>query len=91
MDMLHTTEVMAIFVIFCLFWPQIWLAWQCPFIPCNQKCLVWIGRPRIPTVISNDILAIFYRNALYEFIAILVPNLFAVVTVLVLCEQECHR
>jgi len=21
MDMLHTTEVMAIFVIFCLFWP----------------------------------------------------------------------
>jgi len=37
MDMLHTTEVMAIFV---FFWPilaKIWLPWQRPLDPCNQK------------------------------------------------------
>ena len=45
MDMLHTTEVMAIFV----FWhilPKIWLPWQRPLDPCNQKCFLCIGRPQ---------------------------------------------
>ena len=58
MDMLHTTEVMAIFVIF---WPIVaknWLPWQYPLVPCHQECLVWIGRPRKPPVISNHILVI---------------------------------
>ena len=81
MDMLHTSEVMAIFVIFFgLFWPilaKIWLPWQRPLDPCNQKCLHWIGRPQKTTVISNHILAISHRNA---FIAILVPKLVAMVT-----------
>jgi len=63
MDMLHTTEVMAIF---CYFWPilaKMWLPWQRPIDPCNQKCLLWIGRPRKPRVIRNHILAISHRNA----------------------------
>ena len=32
-------------------------------ISCNQKCLLWIGRPRKPPVISNHILAICCRNS----------------------------
>jgi len=31
--------------------------------PCNQKCLLWIGRPRKPPVISNHILAISCRDS----------------------------
>jgi len=56
---------------FCDFWPilaKIWLPWQRPLDPCNQKCLLWIGRPRKPPVVSNHILAISHRNA---FICIL--------------------
>ena len=51
---------------FCDFWPilvKIWLPQQRPLDPCNQKCLLWIGRPRKPPVISNHILAIFHKNA----------------------------
>ena len=77
MDMLHTTEVMANFVIFWPILAKIWLPWQRPLDPCNQKCLLWIGRPRKPLVISNHILAISHRNA---FMAILVPKLVAMVT-----------
>jgi len=68
---------------FCDFWPifaKIWLSWQRPLDPldpCNQKCLLWIGRPRKPPVISNHILVISCRNA---FIAILVPKLVAMAT-----------
>ena len=53
------------------------MPWHCPLDPCNQKCLLWIGRPRKPPVISNRILAISHR---YAFIAILVPKLVAMVT-----------
>ena len=77
MDMLHTTEVMAIFVIFWPILAKIWLPWQRPLDPCNQKCLLCIGRPRKPPTISNRILVISHRNA---FIAILVPKLVAMVT-----------
>ena len=63
MDMLHTTEVMAIFVIFWPILAKIWLPWQRPLDPCNQKCLLQIGRPRKPRVISNHILAISHTNA----------------------------
>jgi len=59
MDMLHTTEVMAIFVIFLA---KIWLPWQRPLDPCNQKCLLRIGRPRKPPVISNHVIVISRRN-----------------------------
>jgi len=48
------------------FWPilaKTWLPWQRPLDPCNQRCLLWIGRPRKPPVISNHILAISHRNA----------------------------
>jgi len=51
---------------FVFFWPtfaKIWLPWQRPLNPCNQKCLLWIGRPRKPPVISNHILVISHRNA----------------------------
>jgi len=47
--MLHTTEVMVIFVIF---WPILAKIWLDPW---NQKCLLWIGRPRKPPVIRNCI------------------------------------
>ena len=63
MDMLHTTEVMAIFVIFWPILAKIWLPWQRPLHPCNQKCLLWIGRTRKLPVISNHIHAISQRNA----------------------------
>jgi len=61
--MSHTTEVMAIFV---KFWPilaKIWLPRQRPLDPCNQKCLLWIDRPRKPPVISNHIIVISQTNA----------------------------
>ena len=63
MDMSLTTEVMAIFVIFWTMLAKIWLPQQCPLDPCNQKCVLWIGRPRKPPVISNHILAICCRNS----------------------------
>jgi len=34
-DMLHTTEAMAIFVIFLPILAKIWLPWQHPLDPCN--------------------------------------------------------
>ena len=77
--MLHTTEVMAIFV----FWPilaKFRLPWQRPLDPCNQKCLLWIGRPRKPPAISNNISLSLTEMHLYAFIAILVPKLVAMVT-----------
>ena len=42
---------------------EIWLPWQRPLDPCNQKCLLWIGRPRNPPVTSNHIFAISCINA----------------------------
>jgi len=48
---------------FGLFLTKIWLPCQRPLDPCNQKCLLWIGRPRKPPVISNCILVISHRNA----------------------------
>ena len=42
---------------------KIWLPWQRPLVPCNQKCFLWIGRPRKPPAISNHILAVSHRNA----------------------------
>ena len=50
MDMSLTSEVMAIFVIFWPIFAKIWLPWQRPLDPCNQKCLHWIGRPLKPYV-----------------------------------------
>ena len=46
MDMLNTTEVMAIFVIFWLILAKIWLPLQRPLDPCIQKCLLWKGKER---------------------------------------------
>ena len=48
MDMSLTTEVMAIFVIFWPIMAKIWLPWQRPLDPCNQECLLRIGRPQKP-------------------------------------------
>jgi len=63
MDMLHTTEVMAIFVIFLPILAKIWLPWQRPLDPCNQKCLLWIVQPRKSPVVSNRVLVISHTNA----------------------------
>ena len=65
-----------VFVIFLHILAKIWLQWQRSLQPCNQKCLLCIGRPRKPPAISNEILFISCRNA---FVAILVPKLVAVV------------
>jgi len=54
---------------FGLFWLKIWLPWQRPVDPWNQKCLLWIGRPGKPHVISNRIPVISRRNA-YIYICI---------------------
>jgi len=40
MDMLHTTEVMTIFVVFSPSLAKIWLPWQHLLDRCNQKCLL---------------------------------------------------
>ena len=61
-DMLHTTEVMAIFVIFLPIFAKNSLPWQRPLDHCNQKCLLWIDRPRKSPVISNRILVISRRS-----------------------------
>jgi len=52
----HFCDILPILV-------KIWLPWQRPSDPCNQNCLLWIGRPRKPPLISNHILAISHRNA----------------------------
>jgi len=62
MDMLHTTELMAIFVIFLLILAKIWLPWQRPLDHCNQKCLLWIVQPRKPPAVSNHIFVISHTN-----------------------------
>jgi len=53
----------GLFVIFLPILAKTWLPWKPPLDPCNQKCLLWIGRPRKPPVISNHVLAISCRNA----------------------------
>jgi len=50
-------------VIFLPILAKAWLPWQRPLDPCNQKCLLWIGRPRKPPVMSNHVLPISRRNA----------------------------
>jgi len=64
MGMLHTTEVMAIFVIVWNTLAKIWLPWQRPLEPCNQKCLLSNGRPRKSPVISNHVLVVSRINLL---------------------------
>ena len=75
-----TTEVMAIFVIFWLILAKYWLPWQRPLDPCNQKCLLRIGRPRKPPVISNHILPISHRNAFICIYSNFSPKILAMVT-----------
>ena len=79
MDMLRTAEVLAIFVKFLPILAKICMPWQRPLDPCKRKCLLWIGWPRKPAVISNRILVIFRRDAFICIIAILVQKLVAMV------------
>jgi len=62
MDMLYTIEVIAI-LIFLPTLAKTCLPWQRSLNPCNQKCLLWIGRPQKLPVISNHVLASYCRNA----------------------------
>jgi len=62
LDISYTTEVMGVFVIFLPILVKIWLPRQRPLDPCNQKCLLWIGRPRKPAVKSNQIITISRIN-----------------------------
>jgi len=79
MDILHTAEVMAIFVIFWPILAKIWLPWQRPLDPGNQKCLLWIGQPRNPLLYVITFSLSLVEIHLYAFIAILVPKLVAMV------------
>jgi len=63
MDLWLKTEVMAISVIFRPIVAKIWLPWQRPLDPCNQKCLLWIGWPQKPPVVSNQTVVVSRRNA----------------------------
>jgi len=63
MDKLHTTEVMAIFVIFVPILAKIWLSWQRPLERCCQICLFCIVQPWKPPVVSNHILVISHTNS----------------------------
>ena len=64
MDMLHTTEVMAILLTFLpIYFGQNLIAMATSLDPCNQTCLLWIGLPQKPPVISNRILVISHTNA----------------------------
>jgi len=62
MDMLHTTELMAIFVIFLTILAKIWLPWQRSLDHCNQKHFLWIVQPRKPPAVSNRIFVISHTN-----------------------------
>jgi len=73
-------HIYGYFVIFLPILTKHWLPWQCPLDPCIQKCLLWIGRPRKPPVISNHILAISCRNSFICIYSNLVPKLVAMVT-----------
>ena len=87
--MLHTSEVMAIFVILWPILAKIWFPWHRPLDACNKKCLLWIGgMDHENPLLSNRILVTSRRNA---FIAILVPKLLAMVNRFVPCVWECHR
>jgi len=73
--MWHTTKVTAIFIIFLPVFAKIWLPWQRPLDPCKQKCLLWIGWPSKPPVISNHILVISCRNAFICIYSHFSPNI----------------
>jgi len=60
-DVLHTTEVMAIFVTLLPILAKIWLSWQRPLYLAIRNVFLWIGWPR--PVISNHIIVISRRNA----------------------------
>ena len=77
MDMSLTNEVMAIFVILWPILAKIWLQSQRPLDSCNQKCLLWIGRPRKPPVIAFSLSLV--EMHLCAFVAISVPKLVAMV------------
>jgi len=73
--MSHRTEDMTSFMIFLPILAKICLPWQRLLHPCNQKCLLWIGRPRKPRVISNHIFDYLLQKCIYS----LVPKLVAMV------------
>ena len=73
--MSHTTEVMAIFVIFWPILAKIWLPWQRPLDLWNQKCLLWIGQQRKPPVISNSILVISRSNTFISIYSNFCPKI----------------
>jgi len=52
-----------------------WLSWQRPLHPCNKKCLLWIGQPGKPPVISNHILTISRTNAFICIYSNISPNI----------------
>jgi len=72
MNQWHNITYMAILWYFCLFWPKLGCR---PLDPCNQKCLLWIGRPRKPPVKRNHILAISHKNSFMCIYSNFSPNI----------------
>jgi len=91
MEMLNTTKVMAIFVIFGLFSLKFGWHGDVPYTLAIRNVFFALVDHENP-VIGNHILVICSRNALYAFIAtIFVPKLVALVMPLCpLCSEVSH-
>jgi len=73
----HTTDVMAIFVIFFAYFGQYLVAVVTSLWPLRSGMSSLIGRPQKPGIINNQVLVISHSNA---FVAILVPKIVSMVT-----------
>ena len=80
MDMLHTTEVMAIFVIFLPILAKLWLPWQRPLDFAIRNVLFGLidHENHLLQVITFSLSVV--EMYLYALIAIFVPKLVAMVT-----------
>jgi len=86
-DVLHTSEIIAIFVKNFAYFGQNLLAMATSLRPLQPRIYSLVFGLSDP-VISPHILVTSRRNA---FIAIFVPQLVAMVTPFVRCLRECHR
>jgi len=73
--MSYTIEVMAILWCFFAYFGQNLVAVATSLRPCNQKFVLWIGRPRKLPVISNRVLVICRRNAFKYIYSNFSPNI----------------
>ena len=78
--MLHTSEVMAIFVIFGLFWPTFGCHGNVPQTLAFRNVFFGFVNHKKTPVISNNILVISHRNAFMCIYSNFSPKMVAMVT-----------